>query len=284
MNVLKNCSSFFSGSGGGSVRQLLHKDSPLQALFVRRYQERKRFYKNVSITQSSSKAFEINLDKRRLRTPTGKAFVLPTESLAVAVATEWDAQQEVIKQHYMHLTSLCNTALDNPTHRTKAQKIKSILHFLETDTLCYRLEEPPELVAMQKMNWDPMLDWINERYGVSITSTTSIALPEIPPETYKTLEHHLETHSDWALIGYENAVDCLKSVILGFALMDREITVERAVSLSRLELEFQIQKWGSVEWAHDMEFADSKARVAAAVLFTHLVSEHTEKIQKSRTR
>ncbi|XP_072167727.1 ATP synthase mitochondrial F1 complex assembly factor 2-like [Diadema setosum] len=284
MNVLKNCSSFFSGSGGSCVRQLLHKDSPLQALFVRRYQERKRFYKNVSITQSGSKAFEINLDKRRLRTPTGKPFVLPTESLAVAVATEWDAQQEVIKQHAMHLTSLCNTALDNPTHRTKVQKIKSILHFLETDTLCYRLEEPPELVAMQKTNWDPMLDWINERYGVSITSTTSITGPEIPPETYKTLEHHLETHSDWALIGYENAVDCLKSVILGFALMDREITVERAVSLSRLELEFQIQKWGSVEWAHDIEFADSKARVAAAVLFTHLVSEHTEKIQKSRTR
>ena len=34
----------------------------------------------------------------------------------------------------------------------------------------------------------------------------------------------------------------------------------------------QIARWGSVEWAHDTENADLKARVAAAALFTQLVS------------
>ncbi|XP_030841010.1 ATP synthase mitochondrial F1 complex assembly factor 2, partial [Strongylocentrotus purpuratus] len=254
--------------------------------FTRHYsgREKKRFYKNVSITQSGSKAFEINLDQRKLKTPSGQPLVIPTESLAVAVATEWDTQHEFIKQHSMHLTALCNTVLDNPTHRTKAQIIRAMLHFLETDTICYRLEDPPELVAMQDEKWEPMLDWINKKYEVDINSTTSITGPVIPQETYRNLEHHLETHSDWALVGYENAIECLKSLVLTFALMDREITVEEAASLSRLETEFQIDKWGSVEWAHDTEFADTKSRVAAAVLFTHLVTEHTEIIQKSRTQ
>lgn len=44
------------------------------------------------------------------------------------------------------------------------------------------------------------------------------------------------------LVGYENAIECLKSLVLTFALMDREITVEEAASLSRLETEFQVKQ------------------------------------------
>ena len=68
--------------------------------------EKKRFYKNVSISQIGSTKFEINLDKRKLRTPLGNIFTVPTEPLAIAVATEWDAQKEIIKQHSMHLVRI----------------------------------------------------------------------------------------------------------------------------------------------------------------------------------
>ena len=44
---------------------------------------------------------------------------------------------------------------------------------------------------------------------------------------------------------------------------------------------FQIKKWGNVEWSHDIEHADTKARVAAACLFVHLVSEQTTKVSKT---
>lgn len=35
----------------------------------------------------------------------------------------------------------------------------------------------------------------------------------------------------------------------------------------------QIQKWGNVEWAHDYELQDLRARTAAGALFVHLCSE-----------
>ena len=35
----------------------------------------------------------------------------------------------------------------------------------------------------------------------------------------------------------------------------------------------QIQKWGNVEWAHDYEVWDLRARTAAGALFVHLCSE-----------
>lgn len=256
-----------------------HFHQPVLVQFKRFFKDRKRFYKNVSISKSG-RSYEVNLDRNKLKTPLGTLFRVPSEPLAIAVATEWDSQKDMIRRHSMYLTSLCNTAIDNPTERPKETVIQSILHFLETDTLCFRLDEPPELAELQTKHWDPLLSWFNNRYSAEIKPTSSIISPTIPENTQESLKGHLRSHSDWSLVGFESAVHSLKSVILAFALVDREIDPETALKLSRLELEFQVSKWGRVEWSHDVEFADLKARVSAASLFIHLVLENTQTVKK----
>ena len=49
--------------------------------------------------------FEVNLDQKKLKTPSGVVFRVPTEPLALMVATEWDAQHESINRSNMHLVS-----------------------------------------------------------------------------------------------------------------------------------------------------------------------------------
>ena len=49
--------------------------------------------------------YEINLDKRKLRTPHGNIFRVPSEPLALAVATEWNSQGDIVNRHAMHLVS-----------------------------------------------------------------------------------------------------------------------------------------------------------------------------------
>ncbi|KAM9044432.1 ATP synthase mitochondrial F1 complex assembly factor 2 isoform 1-T2 [Megaptera novaeangliae] len=234
--------------------------------------ERKRFYQNVSITQGEG-GFEINLDHRKLRTPQAKLFTVPSEALAVAVATEWDSQQDTVKAYTMHLTTLCNTSLDNPTQRGKDQLIQAAAKFLDTDTVCYRVEEPETLVELQRNEWDPVIGWAERRYGVKIGSSTSIMGPSIPARTREVLVSHLASYNTWALQGIEFVVSQLKSMVLTLGLIDLHLTVEQAVLLSRLEETFQIQKWGNVEWAHDYEVWDLQARTAAGALFVHLCSE-----------
>ncbi|XP_069917850.1 ATP synthase mitochondrial F1 complex assembly factor 2-like isoform X2 [Oryctolagus cuniculus] len=124
--------------------------------------ERKRFYQNVSISQGEG-GFEINLDHRKLKTPQAKLFTVPSEALAIAVATEWESQQDTIKSYTMHLTTLCNTSLDNPTQWSKDQLIRAAIKFLDTDTICYRVEEPETLVELQKNEWDPVIEWAENR-------------------------------------------------------------------------------------------------------------------------
>ena len=59
------------------------------------------FFHVVSLL--TGKGFEINLDKRKLKTPLGNTFRVPTEALALSVMTEWHAQQDTIKRHSMHM-------------------------------------------------------------------------------------------------------------------------------------------------------------------------------------
>lgn len=217
--------------------------------------------------------YEINLDKRKLKTPGGKLFTVPNEALAVAVATEWDSQRATLKFYTMHLTTLCNTVLDNPTQRDKHQMISAALKFLETDTVCFRVDEPSGLVDLQRNEWDPVLHWIENRYNVVIGSSSSILGPEIPDVTKETFRQHLSSYNFWSLTGLEYIITQLKSVVLSLGVIDRHLTVEEAVLLSRLEEEYQIQYWGNVEWAHDYDMYELRARTAAGALFVHLSSE-----------
>lgn len=235
--------------------------------------ERKRFYQDVSISHGEGGVFEINLDRRKLKTPGGKLFTVPNEALAIAVATEWDAQRDTLKFYTMHLTTLCNTALDNPTQRDKNQMINAALKFLETDTICYRVEEPHALVELQKYEWDPVLHWIENRYNVTIGSSSSILGPDIPEATKDTFRQHLNSYNFWSMTGLEYVITQLKSVVLSMGIIDRHLSVEQAVLLSRLEEEYQIRQWGNVEWAHDYDMYELRARTAAGALFVHLTSE-----------
>ncbi|KAI0241392.1 ATP synthase mitochondrial F1 complex assembly factor 2 [Lamellibrachia satsuma] len=232
----------------------------------------KRFYKNVSISQTQD-GFEVNLDQRKLKTPTGVVFRVPSEPLALMVATEWDAQHETINRHSMHLTSLCNTVIDNPTHRSDDTVINGILEFLDTDTICYHSDVPTELAELQKQEWDPLIEWVGNRYGVRIKPTTGLGVPHIPKETKDVFRQHLLSYNNWALTGYQNCVECVKSLIITSALIDRHLTVETAVDLARLEQRFQTQRWGSVEWYHDVDVLQTRARLAAATLLVHTTSE-----------
>ncbi|XP_059388978.1 ATP synthase mitochondrial F1 complex assembly factor 2-like [Carassius carassius] len=235
--------------------------------------ERKKFYENVSISQGEGGLYEIILDQRKLKTPGGKLFTVPNEALAIAVATEWDIQKESLKFYTMHLTTLCNTALDNPMQRTKKQIISAALKFLETDTICFRVEEPPGLVEVQRNEWDPVMNWIEQRYNVVIGTSTSILGPQIPEETKETFRQHLNSYNFWSLTGLDFLIAQLKSLVLSFGLIDRHLSVEQTVLLSRLEEEYQIQQWGNVEWVHDYDMYELRARTAAGAMFVHLSSE-----------
>uniref|UniRef100_T1H6N1 ATP synthase mitochondrial F1 complex assembly factor 2 n=1 Tax=Megaselia scalaris TaxID=36166 RepID=T1H6N1_MEGSC len=137
----------------------------------------KRFYKNTNVL-SSDGVFEVTLDQRKLKTPNGKPFTLKSEPLAIAVATEWHNQKDVITQSSMHLTALCNTSIDNPNRLEKPDMVNYLLNFLPTDTVLFQSNEEADLAEFQKNEWDPVIEWFNKRYETNLQKTLDISPPQ----------------------------------------------------------------------------------------------------------
>ncbi|XP_011880728.1 PREDICTED: ATP synthase mitochondrial F1 complex assembly factor 2 isoform X2 [Vollenhovia emeryi] len=241
------------------------------SLVVRNMATAKRFYRRTNILSSGNK-FEITLDQRKLKTPQGRVFEVNSKPLALAVAAEWDAQKETIDRGSMHLTSLCNTVLDNPHNHTKMNLVNHIVNCLEMDTILFYSSEVDELYQLQIEKWEPMVRWFCEHYNVDIARTQGIEAPTVSIETKAALTRHLLSHNFNSIYGLVYAVDGLKSVILTLATAARVINIPEAVTLSRLEEEYQISHWGNVEWHHEYSKQDLQARLSAAMLFVYLNS------------
>lgn len=231
----------------------------------------KRFYKRTNILSSGDK-FEITLDQRKLKTPHGKIFEVNSKPLALAVAAEWDSQKQTIDRGSMHLTALCNTVLDNPHNRTKIDLVNHIVNCLEMDTVLFYSSEADELYQLQVEKWEPIISWFCEHFDVNVMGTRSIETPTISFETKTMLTKHLLSYNFNSIYGLTYAVDGLKSIILTLAATSRVINIPEAVSLSRLEEEYQISHWGNVEWHHEYSKHDLQARISAAMLFVYLNS------------
>lgn len=254
--------------------------SPIIQTSVRQYPAPvKRFYRKTGIISSNGR-FEITLDQRKLKTPKGAPFYVESEPLAVAVATEWDAQKETIDRSSMHLTALSSTVLDNPSGLKKVDIVNYLVNYISTDAILYHSSEEKRLKELQLAEWSPIIEWFNKRYDVELKATDGLEVPSFPPGTAMNISRYLSSYNEAALNGFMFAVDTIKSVILTCACMDRFITVEKAVLLARLEEEYQLGHWGRVEWAHDMQQLESQARLSAAVLFVYCNSSNAFVRQK----
>lgn len=99
----------------------------------------KRFYKTTNVLSTDS-GYEVTLDHRKLKTPNGTLFTVKSEPLAIAVATEFDAQKEHIERSRMHISALCFTAIDNPNKLTKPDMVNYLLNFIATDTVLFQYD------------------------------------------------------------------------------------------------------------------------------------------------
>ncbi|XP_068209903.1 ATP synthase mitochondrial F1 complex assembly factor 2 [Palaemon carinicauda] len=240
---------------------------------------RKRFYRNVGVAGTND-SYEINLDHRKLKTPLGKVLQIPHYGLALAVAHEWTAVQEKIHPSLMHLTGLSFTVTDNPLHSSKWDVVDKMLDYLETDTILYR-EGSDDFMELLEREWDPLLEWFNTKFNVNLTPCNGICGANIPVEIREAVRRYFLSYDIWAVHGFFYGVEAIKSVVLAIAAAERKISVEKAVYLSRIETEYQASRWGSVEWAHDLEKYDLQSRFSAAMIFIQFNTWNATVKQKS---
>uniref|UniRef100_A0AAF5PZ68 ATP synthase mitochondrial F1 complex assembly factor 2 n=1 Tax=Wuchereria bancrofti TaxID=6293 RepID=A0AAF5PZ68_WUCBA len=233
---------------------------------------RNRFYEEARVVfKPVEEVYNIYLDKHCLVTPKRNPVEIYSEALALAVAQEWNMQTNELRVNLMRLTGLIFTATDNPMSLQKSDLLSQVLQFLDKDTILYRLEENSNLLHLEETNWNPVVEWVNWEYGLSVKPSYSIVEEAVIDNNSRVrLTNQLSDYTFLQLVGLQYATEALKSVFLTLATVSSRLDVDEAVELALLEQKYQSDVWGKVEWAHDIEREELISRLSAGVLLVHL--------------
>ena len=214
----------------------------------------KRFYDNAAPVETPD-GFGVALDGRLIRTPAKRSVVLPNAAVAEALASEWAAQQEEIDLAAMGLNRLVNIAIDRVAQE-RDLIVQEAAAYGGSDLLCYRAEQPEELVNRQVDLWDPLLAWADERYGARLTPTAGILHVAQDEDALARLRDAVDQFDIFALSALHTAVGISGSLVIGLALAERVVGPEPAWRAAQVDEDWQIERWG--------EDAEAEARRANA--------------------
>ena len=202
----------------------------------------KRFYKDVSV-ESKHALHRILFDGKPVKTPGGAALALPSNALAQAIAEEWRAQEATIKPQTMLLTKLANTAIDRVAPNPATAR-GQLLAFAKSDVVCYRAESPADLIRRQELAWNPMLTWMNERFGAELRAASALSFIEQDPAALVALEMTLSQRDEFSLAALNAAAALCGSLVIPLALAERKLDAEEAFAAANLEKIYQAERWG----------------------------------------
>jgi chaperone required for assembly of F1-ATPase len=229
----------------------------------------KRFYREVTVAPDGE-GWRVLLDGRAIRTPGGRAQVMPSRALAEAMALEWAGQGEEIDAGAFALRDLADYALD-VAGPAREQVIAEIVPYAETDTLCYRAEPEEALHRRQWQVWEPVLAAAEARLGVKFERVSGIIHRPQPGATLERLAAMLREADPFRLAALRMLASLAASLVIALEALEPDADADRLWTIAELEEEWQADLWGRDEEA-EARRAGRHAAFAAAIRFAALAA------------
>jgi chaperone required for assembly of F1-ATPase len=234
----------------------------------------KRFWDRASIAPDGAR-FAILLDGKPMHLPGGATLGVRAEKLALAIAAEWQAAGGAkggeMSFDDTPLTRLAGTAQERVAP-DPAPIVDALARYAESDLLCYRADNPPELAHRQAREWQPWLDWAALTYDAPLKVTTGVVRVRQEPQSLRALHRAVAMLDPDTLAALGVAVPAMGSLVLGLALAERRLDAATAHALASLDELFQAGLWGIDEEADHRRRAIG-ADIAAAARFMELARE-----------
>ncbi|MGJ5048473.1 ATP12 family chaperone protein [Bradyrhizobium oligotrophicum] len=207
---------------------------------------RKRFYKEAG-TAAAEGGFNVTLDGRPIRTPSGRVVIVPAGELAEAVAAEWQAQGENIDPATMPLTRFANSVVQSVVDRADAVR-EDIAKYLQSDLLFYRAGHPEGLVAREAEHWDPVLDWARDGLGAHFILSEGIMHVAQPEAAVQAARAALPT-GPWTVAAAHVVTTLTGSALLALALVHGVRDADQVWAAAHVDEDWNVAQWGADEEA-----------------------------------
>jgi chaperone required for assembly of F1-ATPase len=228
----------------------------------------KRFYREVA-TEAHGSGWRVTLDGRPLKTVGARAQIVPTVALAEALAAEWAGQGATIDPTRFVLRDMVDYAID-VVATGRAEVIRAILGFAESDTLCYRGDPDEALWAHQQRQWEPLLTGAEARWDVRFVRICGIIHRPQPPETLARLAGVVGALDDFTLAALNTLTSLAASLVLGLAALEPDADIPALWAAAHVEEDWQAELWGRDEEAMARQ-AQRGAIFAAAARLVRLL-------------
>lgn len=203
---------------------------------------RKRFYRSATAGEGGADGFPIRLDDKPVRTPLRRLLAAPTQSLAEAVAAEWNAQEQEVDPGRMPLTRLANAVID-AVGDAPGPVAAEIEKYLGSDLVCYRAEAPAGLIEMQCRAWDPVLAWAHEALGARFVQVEGVMHAAQPREAIAAAHGAIPT-DPWRLGAVSSITTLTGSALLALAIAHGRLDAETAWAAAHVDEDWQMAQWG----------------------------------------
>lgn len=202
----------------------------------------KRFWKDVTVVTEDG-GHGIRLDGRPVRTPGRLPLVVPSRTLAEAIAEEWRAVEGEIAPAEMRLTGLANAAIERIAP-DPAPHVAGIAAYGESDLTCYRAESPEPLVTREAAAWDPLLAWATTRYDVHFEIAAGVIHRPQPAATVTRLGEAVAARDAFELAALAAIVPITGTLVGALALAEGAISADTLWTAATVDEAWQAEMWG----------------------------------------
>jgi chaperone required for assembly of F1-ATPase len=226
---------------------------------------RKRFYKHAHAAESGEGSVAVLLDGKPVLTPSRRPLAATSRRLAQAIASEWDAQTELIDPARMPLTRFANAVID--TVIDKPQPVADeIAKYIGSDLLFYRADAPVGLVEKQSQAWDPVLVWVHEACGARFVLAEGIVYTTQSHDAVAAMRAKIP-HDPWRLAAVSSITTLTGSALLALALAHDALDADAAWSAAHVDEDWQMSQWGRDQLALERRaFREAEFQAAVSVL------------------
>jgi chaperone required for assembly of F1-ATPase len=209
----------------------------------------KRFHSRAEAAPVA-RGFAVLLDGKPVRTPARGALALPSESLAQAIAAEWDAQGELLDPNAMPLNRLANSTIDGVAPNM-AEVEADVVKYAGSDLICYRADGPDSLVRAQTEAWDPLVQFAREKCGARLILCEGVTFHPQPAEALAAIAARARAHvgagsaAPFRLAALHVITMLTGSCIVALAVALREIDVDAGFAAAHVDEDHQMRVWGA---------------------------------------
>ncbi len=227
---------------------------------------RKRFYAETGVLETPA-GFAVTLDRKPVRTPSGRELVAPSREIAEAISEEWNAQQETIDPLTMPLTRLANSVVEAVVDRAGAVA-EDVANYFQSDLLFYRAAHPEALAAREAAHWDGVLFWAANTLGAHFILAEGIVHVRQPDTAVAAARAALPS-DPWSIAAMHVVTTLTGSALLALALLHGVLDPDQVWAAAHVDEDWNMEKWGV-----DEEVAARRAarltdfRAAAGILKT----------------